>query len=172
MTAGLYFGVHKGGSVQSVYAGLCVMAIVSIVLIVGSFRISAFFLQQIRKSFDELQKKLEEVLEEYRFRAQDYENSLNAWLFELNKQQSESDRKQKHSDRSEQTSARAWHLANMKRILDSLETFGFEHIEQEFFEKEDPVIASRIVQPMDYQQKEIGNEIYWPVWNAEGGRRT
>ena len=170
--AGLYFGVHKSGSVQSVYAGLCAMAIVGIVLIVGSFRISAFFMQEIRKSFDELQEKLEEVMQAYRFRAQDYEESLNAWLLELNKQQSESDRKQKHSDRSEQTSARAWHLANMKRILDSLEAFGFEHIEQEFFEKEDPVIASRIVQPMDYRQKEIGNEIYWPVWTAERGKSS
>lgn len=170
--AGLYFGVHKNGSVQSVYAGLCAMAIVGVVLIVGSFRISAFFMQEIRKSFDELQGKLEEVMQAYRFRAQDYENSLNAWLLELNKQQSESDRKQKHSDRSEQTSARAWHLANMKRILDSMEAFGFEHIEQEFFEKEDPVIASRIVQPMDYRQKEIGNEIYWPVWTAERGKNS
>ena len=170
--AGLYFGVHKNGSVQSVYAGLCAMAIVGIMLVVGSFRISAFFMQEIRKSFDELQGKLEEVMQAYRFRAQDYENSLNAWLLELNKQQSESDRKQKHSDRSEQTSARAWHLANMKRILDSMEAFGFEHIEQEFFEKEDPVIASRIVQPMDYRQKEIGNEIYWPVWTAERGKSS
>ena len=172
VVAGLYFGVHKSGSVQSVYAGLCAMAIVGVVLIVGSFRISAFFMQEIRKSFDELQEKLEEVMQAYRFRAQDYENSLNAWILELNKQQSESDRKQKHSDRSEQTSARAWHLANMKRILDSLEAFGFEHIEQEFFEKEDPVIASRIVQPMDYRQKEIGNEIYWPVWTAERGKSS
>ena len=170
--AGLYFGVHKSGSVQSVYAGLCAMAIVGLVLVVGSFRISAFFMQEIRKSFDELQGKLEEVMQAYRFRAQDYEESLNAWLLELNKQQSENDRKQKHSDRSEQTSARAWHLANMKRILDSLEAFGFEHIEQEFFEKEDPVIASRIVQPMDYRQKEIGNEIYWPVWTAERGKNS
>ncbi len=172
VVAGLYFGVHKSGSVQSVYAGLCAMAIVGIVLVVGSFRISAFFMQEIRKSFDELQEKLEEVMQAYRFRAQDYEDSLNAWLLELNKQQTESDRKQKHSDRSEQTSARAWHLANMKRILDSLEAFGFEHIEQEFFEKEDPVIASRIVQPMDYRQREIGNEIYWPVWTAERGKSS
>ena len=170
--AGLYFCVHKNSSVQSVYAGLCAMAIVGIVLIIGSFRISAFFMKEIRKSFDELQEKLEEVMQAYRFRAQDYEDSLNAWLLELNKQQSESDRKQKHSDRSEQTSARAWHLANMKRILDSLESFGFEHIEQEFFEKEDPVIASRIVQPMDYRQKEIENEIYWPVWTAERGKSS
>lgn len=169
---GLYFGVHKNGSVQSVYAGLCAMAIVGIVLIIGSFRISAFFMQEIRRSFDELQEKLEEVMQAYRFRAQDYEENLNAWLLELNKQQSERDRKQTHSDRSEQTSARAWHLANMKRILDSLESFGFEHIEQEFFEQENPVIAARIVQPMEYRQKEIENEIYWPVWTAEGGKSS
>lgn len=172
VTVGLYFCIHKNGSVQSVYAGFCAMAIVGSMLVVGSFRISAFFMQEIKKSFDELQEKLEEVMQAYRFRAQDYEDSLNAWLVELNKQQSESDRKQKHSDRSEQTSARAWHLANMKRILDSLEALGFEHAELEFFEKEDPVIASRIVQPMDYRQKEIGNEIYWPVWTAERGQQT
>ena len=29
---------------------------------------------------------------------------------------------------------------------------------------EDATIASRIVQPMDYSQKELGNECYWPVW--------
>ena len=30
---------------------------------------------------------------------------------------------------------------------------------------EDAAIASRIVQPMDYSQKELGNECYWPVWS-------
>ena len=71
---------------------------------------------------------------------------------------------QKNQGKNEQVSARAWHLANIKRILDLLDSFGFEQNNHVTVQTEDATIASRIVQPMDYSQKELGNECYWPVW--------
>ena len=41
---------------------------------------------------------------------------------------------------------------------------GFEQNNHVTVQTEDATIASRIVQPMDYSQKELGNECYWPVW--------
>lgn len=40
--AGVYFPVHKGEGVQSVYAGLCAMAVIIIFLAAGSFNISGY----------------------------------------------------------------------------------------------------------------------------------
>ena len=83
---------------------------------------------------------------------------------EFNKQQFKNDQAQKNQGKNEQVSARAWHLANIKRILDLLDSFGFEQNNHVTVQTEDATIASRIVQPMDYSQKELGNECYWPVW--------
>ena len=162
--AGVYFPVHKGEGVQSVYAGLCAMAVIIIFLAVGSFNISGYFMKEIRKSYAHLQNQIEQVLKAYQFRAQDYENCLNEWLCEFNKQQFKNDQAQKNQGKNEQVSARAWHLANIKRILDLLDSFGFEQNNHVTVQTEDATIASRIVQPMDYSQKELGNECYWPVW--------
>ena len=162
--AGVYFPVHKGEGVQSVYAGICAMAVIIIFLTAGSFNISGYFMKEIRKSYAHLQNQIEQVLNAYQFRAQDYENCLNEWLREFNKQQFKNDQAQKNQSKNEQVSARAWHLANIKRILDLLDSFGFEQNNHVTVQTEDATIASRIVQPMDYSQKELGNECYWPVW--------
>jgi len=121
-------------------------------------------MKEIRKSYAHLQNQIEQVLKAYQFRAQDYENCLNEWLCEFNKQQFKNDQAQKNQGKNEQISARAWHLANIKRILDLLDSFGFEQNNHVTVQTEDAAIASRIVQPMDYSQKELGNECYWPVW--------
>lgn len=169
--SGLYFLVHHPKQVQSVYAGLCGLALLAVLMAAGSFRIAGYFSGQIRKSFAQLQKKMEAVLEEYRVRAQDYEDCLNDWLVRLNRQQSESEEKRKDTDQSRQTSMRAWHLANMKRILDLVESFDMEENEDLMQKEDDLLIAARLAQPMDYRLKEIGNEIYWPVWTEEGGKK-
>ena len=62
-------------------------------------------------------------------------------------------RHKKIKGKNEQVSARAWHLANIKRILDLLDSFGFEQNNHVTVQTEDAMIASRIVQPMDYSQK-------------------
>ena len=93
--AGVYFPVHKGEGVQSVYAGICAMAVIIIFLAAGSFNISGYFMKEIRKSYAHLQNQIEQVLKAYQFRAQDYENCLNEWLCEFNKQQFKNDQAQK-----------------------------------------------------------------------------
>lgn len=171
VVSGLYFGLHRGETVQQVNAGLCAIAVIALVLAFGSVKISFYFLKEIRDSYDTLQKRIEEVVENYAFRAKDYEESLQTWLSSVYRQQMSVDKKQLRADQKRQTSARSWHLSNMKRLLDLLSVFGLETNTFEN-ENENLMIASRIVQPMDYQQKELGNEIYWPVWAEEGGNET
>ena len=168
VVSGLYFGLHRGETVQQVNAGLCAIAVIALVLAFGSVKISSYFLKEIRDSYDTLQKRIEEVVENYAFRAKDYEESLQTWLSSVYRQQRTVDKKQMQTDQKRQISARSWHLSNMNRLLDLLSVFG---LETKVFEKESEhlTIAARIVQPMDYQQKELGNEIYWPVWTEEGG---
>lgn len=171
VVSGLYFCLHRGQNALQFNAGFCVIAVLALFLAFGSVRISSYFLKEIRDSYDTLQKRIEDVVEDYALRAKDYEESLQSWLSSVYKQQMSVDEKQLHADQKRQTSARSWHLSNMKRLLDLLSVFGLETNTFEN-ENENLMIASRIVQPMDYQQKELGNEIYWPVWAEEGGNET
>ena len=89
---------------------------------------------------------------------------FNEWLCEFNKQQFKNDQAQKNQGKMSRYQRVHGILRNIKRILDLLDSFGFEQNNHVTVQTEDAAIASRIVQPMDYSQKELGNECYWPVW--------
>lgn len=162
-----YLLLHGMEGRQAFLSGLCCMGVLLIFLLTSRLWMPRYFIRMINQSYRELDKKITQVLEEYRIRAREYEQRLNQWLKELACLQQECAEREKAAYRADQAAMRAWHLSNMHRILDSLESFAFP--EEQIRPDQNPDIERRILQPMDYGKKETGNEIYWPVWTEEKG---
>ena len=144
--------------------------ILLLALVIWRVFMPGYFIRSITAAYSQLEETLNQVLDQYQERANEYRDCAADWLEQEYELQNERRRNQKKQEMSELVSMRAWHLANMQKTLAGLETF------QSFGEEwpkaaENPEVTRRILQPMDYKKKELGNEVYWPVIEKEEGRR-
>jgi len=125
-----------------------------------------YFVKSIVRSYAQLEKKLSGILTGYKDRAEGFKEEIRS-LFERWQDAQKKQMRRRTGEKTAQLSAmRAWHLANMQKAIDGLDTFG--PMEQGFSGmQKDPEIIRRILQPMDYFQKEQGNDVYWPVVDME-----
>ncbi len=147
---------------ESLISSLCIWGSLLVFMAGKQLFMNRYFVKQISQSYAALEKKLDEILDEYIKRAERFQDEMREWLEVKTASQRKQLAIEKMEKEAKYSAGRAWHLAKMQKILDSLDTFG--PMEQGFAQTQlHPEMTKRILQPMDYFQNEYGNEVYWPV---------
>ncbi len=142
-------------------------------------RIPGHFIRMIGKNYDELERRLLQLLDRYQERAEWIRETAAEWIIGEKARQEQKTLLEETRGRSRLAAQKAGCLTAIRKLQAGLDVFsalGDKETKENSFgtelcPEENPEIQRRIHMPFDFERGEAGNEGCWPVMYREGGEQ-